>query len=180
MEDFPFTLNNETERAIAADPLFRRGLDYGRPRRGHPEGAIKHHIAAVIGNIERWYAPSPSYRSLRLIALIHDTFKYQVDKTKQRTGANHHGTLARRFAENYITDEAVLEVIELHDKAYNAWVVGHRRGKWDAARQRARRLIERLGDNLDLYLAFYRCDNETGDKTQDGRQWFEKLVAEMA
>jgi len=178
MEDLPFTFNNETERTIAADPLFQQGLDYGRPRRGHPEGAIKYHIAAVIQNIDMWYAPSPSYRSLRLIALIHDTFKYQVDPTKPRTGANHHGTRARRFAEGYITDEPVLEVIELHDEAYNSWVAGDRRGDWERAAQRARRLIERLGDNLDLYRAFYRCDNETAGKQPNGREWFEELVQE--
>ena len=176
MEEFPFLLINDIERTLAADPLFRQGLDYGRPRRGHPEGAIKYHIAAVIKNIDSWYAPSPYYLSLRLVALIHDTFKFQVDTTKQRSGPNHHGAYARRFAEQYITDDAVLDIIELHDEAYNAWGAGDRRGNWKTATKRATRLIERLGNKLDLYRAFYRCDNETGDKSQVGREWFEELI----
>jgi len=178
MEEFPFPLINELERSIADDPLFRQGLEYGRPRRGHPEGAVKYHIADVLKNVETWYAPSPFYRSLRLVALIHDTFKFQVDRTRQPCGPNHHGAYARRFAENYLDDEAVLDVIEWHDEAYNAWFSGQRKGSWERAQQRVERLLARLGENLDLYLAFYRCDNETGDKTPEGRLWFENYMKE--
>jgi hypothetical protein len=40
---------------------------------------------------------------LRIIAIIHDTFKYKVDRSKPKEGENHHGMLARRFAEKFIT-----------------------------------------------------------------------------
>ena len=32
-----------------------------------------------------------------------------------------------------------------------------------------------MGDCLDLYLKFYRCDNATGDKLQDNYDWFMEL-----
>lgn len=172
----PFFLQSPLEARIAADPEFLEGVEYGRPRPGHPEGAVKFHIAEVLANVEQMYAESPLYESLRLIALVHDTFKYQVDPDKPKSGPNHHGAYARRFAARYIDDQATLEVIELHDEAYNAWQQGHRKGKWDRAEERAERLLERLGETLDLYLAFYVCDNATGDKGRENLEWFVEFV----
>jgi hypothetical protein len=177
MGELPFTLLDDRERHIAGDPDFLAGLDYGRPRPGHPEGAVKWHIADVLANVDRWYRETPHYAALRLIALVHDTFKYQVDPSQPKSGPNHHGAYARRFAERYIDDTATLDVIDLHDEAHNAFQQGHRRGDWQLAEQRARRLIARLQAALPLYLAFYRCDNETGDKLQASREWFETLVS---
>jgi len=84
--------------------------------------------------------------------------------------------LARRFAEKYITDNAVLEIIETHDEAFNAWQKGARNGNWEKAGERAMKLVKRLGDNIGMYLDFYLCDNETGDKKADNYEWFKALV----
>jgi hypothetical protein len=84
--------------------------------------------------------------------------------------------IARRFAEKYISDTKILDVIELHDEAYNAYCVGSIKGKWDRAEARAKALIERLGDSLELYLTFYWCDNTTGDKNNNDFIWFIKIV----
>lgn len=172
----PFSLETRLERRIAADPEWQAGLSYGRPRPGHPEGAVVHHIAEVLVNVDRFYGDSPLREKLRLIALIHDTFKYRVDPAHPRSGENHHGAIARRFAERYIADADLLSVIELHDEAYNAWQKGHRQGDWRRAEERARALLQRLGRNLDLYLAFYRCDNATGDKSRQPLEWFRALA----
>ncbi len=171
----PFTLENELEGRIAADSQWQEGVQWGKPRHGHPEGTVKAHIATVLNNVDRFYAESPERHDLRLIALVHDTFKHQVDADRSRTGENHHAMRARRFAEQYIKDEPVLEVIELHDEAYNAWQKGNRDGKWDRARERAAVLIERLGDTLSLYVAFYHCDNTTEGKQPDCLEWFRQL-----
>jgi hypothetical protein len=171
----PFDLQNQLEQQIAGDPAWREGVAWGRPRPGHPEGAIKAHIADVLDNVDRFYGDSPLREALRLIALVHDTFKHQVDFDRPRTGENHHAMRARRFAERFIDDPAVLEVIELHDEAFNAWQLGNRDGKWDKAQARAERLIRRLGDAMPLYLAFYRCDNTTAGKDKDCLEWFRDL-----
>lgn len=166
---------SELERRIVADPEWREGVRWGRPRPGHPEGSVLAHVREVLENVDRW-ARSPAERArLRLIALVHDAFKYRVDRSLPRTGANHHGALARTFAERHIDDPGVLEVIEHHDAAYGAWSFGRRSGRWDEAEERARALIARLGEHLDLYLAFYRCDKHTGDKTDADLEWFEAL-----
>jgi hypothetical protein len=103
---------------------------------------------------------------------VHDTFKFQVDPQRPKTGDNHHAMRARRFAEPFIADSAVLDVIELHDEAYNAWQKGHRDDNWPRAEQRAAALIQRLGRNLPLYVAFFHCDNATGDKRPESYEWF--------
>ena len=35
-------------------------------------------------------------------------------------------------------------------------------------------LIDRLGENLQLYYLFFKCDTKTGNKFQESLEWFEK------
>lgn len=167
----------DLERLVLADRRLQANLAWGDPRPGHPEGTIGAHVAEVLARVEEEAAgrPAGEREQLRLVAIIHDASKPDVDYGKPRSGSNHHATIARRFAERYLDDETVLEIIETHDEAYNAWGVGHRSGRWDKAEARARRLVERLGDRLDLYMAFYRADNATGDKRREPLEWFERL-----
>lgn len=176
----PFQLETELEHQITQHPEWLDGIEYGRPRRGHPEGAVKYHIADVLLNVDRFYIDSPHRSSLRLIALIHDTLKYRVEPNRPRCGENHHGMIARRFAESLISDPIVLDVIELHDEAYNAWQCGNRDGRWDKASRRALALLDRLGDNVDLYLAFFRCDSAISGKDQNSYDWFEQFVRDFS
>lgn len=175
--DLPFELQNDLERRIGNDPAWQTGVEWGRPRHGHPEGTIKAHIAAVLANIDRFFPKSHDRNDLRFIALVHDSFKYQVNTDLPRCGENHHAMIARRFAERFTDNPTVLDIIELHDEAYNAWQLGNRDGKWDKARTRAERLLDRLGpENLELYLMFYRCDNSTEGKSSDCFDWFQDLA----
>ena len=174
--DFVQLLNPETsiEREFFTQERFVRGLAYGKPRAGHPEGVVAYHVREVLDNVHT-YASSSIRTQTRLIAFLHDSFKHEVNKALPRHGENHHGMIARRFAEGYITDASVLEVIELHDEAYNAFNLGARKKDWRAAEERACALLHRLGDARELYLLFYRCDNETGDKSREGLDWFSAL-----
>ena len=167
-----FPLETQLESSVCGDPEWLAGVNWGEPRPGHPEGATILHIAEVLANVERHAAREVDRRALRLVAMIHDTFKYQVDPESPRVGENHHGMLARRFAERYVDDAAILDIIELHDEAFNAYSMGIRRGDWGEANARAARLIRRLGDNLALYETFFRCDDETGGKDHAALEWF--------
>ena len=84
--------------------------------------------------------------------------------------------LARRFAERYIQDEGILDIIELHDEAHSAWVVSNQYGDWTSATERVGSLISTLGSNVGLYLKFYECDNRTGSKKQDDLEWFKTNI----
>ena len=171
---------NGIETAIVNDADFIEGAEYGKPRSGHPEGAVKYHIKEVLENIDEFYGPDDRDRKeLRFIALVHDTFKHKVDRNKPKTGENHHGTIARVFAQKFTSDHKVLRIIELHDEAYNSWGKGGRRGDWYGAERRAKKLIDELINigGLGLYIKFYKADNRTGDKEQDNYNWFIELMS---
>ncbi len=163
------------ERAICADPAWRAGVAWGEPRSGHPEGTVLAHVGDVLGNVDRVALDAADRERLRLAAIVHDAFKGDVDRSRPKTGENHHAMRARRFAERYLDDPDLLDVIELHDEAYLAWRGGHRDGDWAGAELRARALLDRLGGRDDLYMRFYQADNETDGKTDEHRHWFAGL-----
>ena len=169
---------NGIEIAIINDAEFIAGASYGKPRSGHPEGQVIYHIKEVLENIDKFYGDDDDREDLRFIALVHDTFKHKVDQRKPTSGANHHGTIARVFAQKFVTDPQLLQIIEKHDEAYNSWSVGGRRGDWYKAERRAQQLITGLllEGCLDLYVKFYHCDNATGNKEQENYNWFVGLI----
>ena len=169
---------NGIEEAICADADFIVGASYGKPRNGHPEGAVIYHIEEVLGNIDKFYKDDEDYDELRLIAILHDTFKNKVNQNLPKSGENHHGMIARRFAEKFPIHQDVLTVIQYHDDAYNAWSAGGRHNDWYKAKKRATNLINALQVEycLELYVKFYQCDNATGDKSQENYEWFINLT----
>lgn len=167
---------NEVERRMLEDPRWQDRAAWGSVRPGHPEGTVRAHIEEVLANIDlKDHEPGARSR-LRFIALVHDTFKGEVDPERPRSGDNHHALIARRYAERYTDDPDLLDVIELHDEAYNAWASGQRAQDWAKARARGERLLTRLGARLSLYLDFYRADNAAGDKSPEPLDWFNKLA----
>lgn len=162
---------NVQERQIVCDQRWLNNVAWGKPRPGHPEGVVLLHVVEVLDNLDLMPLTDGERAQLRLVALIHDTFKSEVDITRARTGENHHAMIARRFAEQMKIDDVLCEIIELHDEAFNAWRTGARDGRWPRAGARADALIARLGQALDLYVMFYLADNATGDKQQDSLKW---------
>ena len=168
---------NGIETAIVNDVDFIAGAMYGKPRSGHPEGQVIYHIKEVLANIDKFYKDDIDYDDLRLIAIVHDTFKNKVNQNLPKSGENHHGAIAKKFAEKFCKNTNVLQVILLHDDAYNAWSAGGRHGDWHKAKRRADKLISDLKalGSYELYVKFYQCDNLTGDKSQDNYDWFVNL-----
>src|SRR6267154_2807282 len=107
-----FEPETELERRLAGDPEMLRGLAWGEPRAGHPEGPVGTHVSHLLEALER-SGESGERRELL------------------RVGENHHAMRARRFAEKLIDDERVLATIQLHDRPYALWRKMHRRGKVD-------------------------------------------------
>jgi hypothetical protein len=177
-QDILHLLQPETdlERRLIAQPAMLEGLQWGEPRYGHPEGKVVYHVVDVFNNIKR-LSPTlnpEDYRKMRLIALLHDAFKYIESKQIPRDWTQHHGILARKFAENFMDDKAVLDIIELHDEAYYCWRLAILDDEIDQAAARFQWLLKRCGYCFQLYYAFFRCDTATGDKTQAPVKWFEK------
>lgn len=166
------------ERQLLATPEFREGLAWGEPRFGHPEGKVYLHVREVLDNIERIpELDAISRERLRLVAIAHDAFKYCEDRSNPRDWSRHHAAIARRFMEKHTSDRPVLDIIELHDDAYYAW----RNARFEKPapgyeHKTLEHLISRVGYCLRLYYLFFKCDTQTGDKTQASLKWFEKSV----
>ena len=101
---------NGIEVAIVSHADFIEGASYGKPRSGHPEGKVIYHVKEVLENIDKFYADDDKRTELRLIALVHDTFKHKVDQRKPKVGENHHGTIARVFTQEFTHDAGVLKI----------------------------------------------------------------------
>ncbi len=164
------------EAHLLTVPAFCEGLLWGEPRFGHPEGKVALHVREVLDNIDRIRPLDPVGRSqLRLIALTHDTFKYQEDRSRPRDWSKHHATLARNFMESYTSDPVVLDVLETHDDAYYVWLA-ERKGLPDNYGKTLEGLLNRIDHCLQQYYLFFKCDTQTGDKTQASLKWFEQRI----
>ena len=110
MTDATQLLRPETdlERLLLSMPEFQEGLFWGEPRFGHPEGNVVFHVREVLDNIERLPKRFLEHReSLRVIAFVHDTFKFREDKSQPRDWTRHHGILARQFLEPIFTNKTI-------------------------------------------------------------------------
>ena len=164
-----FTPETELERELAADPEFRGGLAWGRPRPGHPEGSVGAHVADLLRTIDEWDVAGERRRELRVLALVHDSFKNQVQEWRPKTGGNHHAARARRFFERFSDDERLLATIELHDRPYALWRKMRRKGHLD---ERAfEEMLVQIPDH-DLFLTFIELDGSTEGKKPAPVDWF--------
>ena len=164
-----FTPKNDLERAVTAEPELLAGLAWGKPRKAHPEGAVGAHVADLLAILDREYAAGDEQRAqLRLITLIHDSFKYRVQNWRPKTGSNHHAGRARRFAERFTHDEGILATIELHDRPYSLWRKMRRRGKLDESAFED--MLRRIPDR-ELFLRFIELDGSSEGKRPEPIEW---------
>ena len=168
---------NKLERQIMADDEWIEGIKWGMPREGHPEGSVIHHVQEVLDNIDRLSVSIEDKKKLRIIALIHDSFKHKVNFNIPKIGDNNHAVLARKFAEKYTEDSTILKIIEHHDRAFNIWQRWKNNMQGGKAEKDLEKLLSILGSDLRLYHLFYKCDNETSGKNQEPFVWFRERVS---
>lgn len=159
----------ELERHLLADPELRAGLAWGAPRFGHPEGTVRTHVAAMLAAID---PADPLRADLRVLALIHDSFKRATRPSEPWSPDNDHAVLARRFAERYVRDRRLLATIELHDEPYWLWRNAPDR---DGALEQ---LVDGLPD-LPLFARFVELDASTEGKDQTFLWWFRRRLAKL-
>ena len=167
---------HELEHLFLQDEAFLLGLRWGKPRFGHPEGQVYKHIQEVLLNVDALGQNDDLRHPLRVISYVHDTFKYLEDKSYPRDWSKHHSVYARKFLEKYTNDEAMLMVTELHDEAFHCWCQIHLYNNADLGEARLKKLLKKLGDHLQLYYLFFKCDTKTGDKNQAPLRWFEENI----
>ena len=163
-----FKPENERELALSRDERVLRGLAWGKPRQGHPEGSVGAHVAEQLGTLEAWKLPEPLRSDLRFIALVHDSLKREVKDWLPKTGENHHAMRARRLAEGYTDDERLLATIEQHDRPYAIWRRMRRKGRLDEPA--FEEMLARIPDG-ELFLRFVELDASSEAKNPEPIRW---------
>ena len=166
----------DLERSFMADEEFLAGLFWGKPRFGHPEGEVVYHIREVLDNVDKLDIDAEMRRRLRVITFVHDTFKHLEDRSRPRDWSRHHAALACNFLSKYTDEKILLDVTALHDEAYYAWRAIHLYDKEESGKKRMNDLLETVGEDLQLFYLFFKCDTQTGDKVQAPVRWFEETV----
>jgi hypothetical protein len=170
-----FEPETDLERRVISEPELLQGLAWGEPRAGHPEGAVGTHVSHLLETLDQSGVSGEERELLRFMALVHDSFKYQVRERLPRVGENHHAMRARRFAEGFTDDERLLAAIEFHDRPYALWRKLKRRGKLD---ERALlRMLRRIPDP-ELFLRFVELDGSTEGKRPEPIEWFRDQLVE--
>ena len=158
-------------KRLRADDRYRRHLDWGVPRFGHPEGTLRAHIADLERNALRLSPLLDEADRWRLQLLIHahDTFKPEAGEGAKITDPDSHASLARAFLAEFCPDDPdLLNMVQFHDEPYALWRQ-ERHGKLNRARLDA---LFSLVRDWDLFLAFLIVDGSTEGKSRDPLHWF--------
>ena len=158
-------------RDIKADERYQRNLDWGEPRKGHPEGTIRQHIRELEQNLNslRRKIGELDYWKLKLLIHTHDTFKADATRGVRVADPRSHASLAREFLAQFCNDADLLAMVQFHDEPYALWKQHESRGQCDSIR--FDRLIESISD-WDLFLVFLIIDGCTEGKSRDPLVWF--------
>jgi hypothetical protein len=157
------------ERVIS-DPRYLRNLDWGKPRRGHPEGTVRAHIAELEENLARLKSglSEEMFWKLKLLIHVHDTFKAESAKGVPIEHPNSHASLGRRFLEEFCREVDLLRMVQYHDEPFALWRQVAQRGQCN--QNRLRKLIENIED-WRLFLTFLLVDGCTDGKNTEPLTW---------
>ena len=166
----------QTLKRIQADERYLKNLDWGEPRKGHPEGSVRHHISDLEGNLAQLKPKLTDDDYWKLLVLIHthDTFKADATQGVAISNPNSHASLARQFLAGYTDDQVVLNIVQLHDEPYALWKKHQAGGDYS---QRLEQLLSTI-KNWDLFLAFLIVDGCTPGKSRKSLIWFFELIRE--
>lgn len=164
-------------KAIQQDERYIDLLDWGTPRRGHPEGTVRAHIEELERNLNVLChkLTIPECDRLRLLIHTHDTFKAEATQGVPISDPRSHASLGRQFLAEFCDNTDLLNMVQWHDEPYALWQKQRRSQTVDESRLEA--LVNRL-DDWDLFLAFQIIDNCTDGKSREPLQWFLPMIAE--
>lgn len=156
---------------IQADERYRRNLNWGKPRNGHPEGTISAHISELEQNLELL---QPSLRDeemlqLRILIHVHDTFKPDAQSGVPIEHPKSHASLARSFLSEFCPESDLLNMVQYHDEPYALWRQHYFRKRINEERFQA--LLNTIRD-WDLFQAFLIIDGCTEGKSRLPLEWW--------
>jgi hypothetical protein len=161
--------------AMTKDPRYRRNLDWGKARPGHPEGSVRAHIAELDQNLEtiRPKLSEDDYWKLRLLIHSHDTFKGEARPGVAITAPDSHASLARAFLASLCDDSDLLAMVQYHDEPFVLWRQFESKGRFN--RERLEMLLTSIQD-WNIFLAFNIVDGCTEGKSREPLRWLFQQV----
>ena len=161
---------------ITSDTRYQRNLDWGEPRRGHPEGTVRAHIADVDRNLATLRAKlsDTDYWRLRVLIHTHDTFKGEAERRVPITAPGSHASLARAFLAEFCDDTDMQAMVQYHDEPFALWRQFKSKRKFNQERLTA--LLTAI-DDWNLFLAFNIVDGCTEGKGREPLRWLFQQVA---
>lgn len=181
----------EALQQIVSDPRYTRNVAYGKPRPGHPEGNVAAHISELEKNLATL---APHLKSLcesdaehtkllaelKLLIHTHDTFKAESEKRVPIAHERSHASLARKFLEEFVSDQRLLAVAQQHDVPFSLYRQHERFGDLNEAR--FAELCDAIPD-WKIFLTFQLIDNTTAGKvapqgTTGPVEWFLAIAEE--
>lgn len=155
---------------VMADERYQRGIRWGMPRRGHPEGTIKAHIDELEENLTligpRLTATEQA--PIRLLIHCHDTFKGDAKSGVSTTNPRNHASLAARFLAEFCKDADLQNMVQFHDEHYAVFRKIKPDGSYDT--QRLLNLFATIRD-WNTFLPFVIVDGCTRGKTPTPVEW---------
>ncbi|QGJ70750.1 Hypothetical protein PBC10988_24480 [Planctomycetales bacterium 10988] len=170
MTNYPFIYQQMIE-----DPRYLKNVEWGFPRGGHPEGAIKHHIAELEANLSRFQAKLSEEEiwKLKILIHVHDTFKGDARTGVAISHPSSHASLAANFLREFCQEEDLIQMVQWHDEPYALWKK-FRHGK-RIPTTRLQALIKNIQD-WNLFLTFLIIDNCTAGKSREPLRWFLEII----
>lgn len=162
---------------ITADERYLANLDWGRPRRGHPEGTVRAHIQELERNLA-WLKPrlkEDEITRLEVLIHVHDAFKAEAQPGVPITHPRSHASLARQFLAEFTEEALLLDIVQFHDEPFALWQQVRHRGY--CSDERLERLLTAIGD-WNLFGAFLLIDGCTPGKGSETLEWFFTLISE--
>jgi hypothetical protein len=157
---------------VVSDPRYLKNIEYGKPRRGHPEGKVRYHIAELEENLESMKLKGISdeqYWKLKFLIHVHDAFKAEAVPNSPITHPNSRVSLARKFASEFTDDMDLLNMIQYHDLNFALWKQFSATAFYNS--ERFSDLLAAIID-WDLFLMFLILDGSTSGKDPAKIGWF--------
>ncbi len=168
---------------------YKKNIDYGEPRSGHPEGSVRAHIAELEDNLQL-LKPSVSdieYWKLKILIHVHDTFKGDAKKRVSIEHPESHASLAVRFLDYImvtyiyqnalIKDRDLLAMAQYHDIPYAIWK------RYQDGKMVSKHILEFIPKIKDwnLFFAFLIIDGCTAGKVGKASQliWFRTMIIDL-
>jgi hypothetical protein len=156
--------------ALVTNPRYLQNLDWGKARRGHPEGSVRAHIGEIEPNLERLRPKltETDYWKLKLLIHTHDSFKAESKAGVAISDPESHASLAKAFLAEFCADPDLLAMVQYHDEPFALWRQVESKGQCNQERFTA--LLRNIKD-WNLFLAFSIIDGCTAGKSREPLLW---------